>query len=304
MATLSMNIHHLELFYYVAKHQGISEAVRNIPYGIQQPAVSGQIIQLEEDLGVTLFHRRPFELSAPGRDLYEFIRPFFDQLEPVADKIRGGTVHHIRIGASEVVLREHLPQLVQLVRQRFPQLRFTLKEGYQSQVEGWLERQEIDFAVTTVNAKLPTGLQGKVLMQLPLMLVVHQDSPYRTAEDLWRSDRIAEPLIVLSANQAINKQFQQTIQKRGVDWFPSIEVSSFNLIETYVANQFGIGLFVDVPRTTLSPQVRKIELPDFEPVPLAALWRGKTTPLIDAFIEATHFRAKQLESASGRAPGK
>jgi DNA-binding transcriptional LysR family regulator len=304
LATLSMNIHHLELFYYVAKHQGISEAVRNIPYGIQQPAVSGQIIQLEEDLGVTLFHRRPFELSAPGRDLYEFIRPFFDQLEPVADKIRGGTVHHIRIGASEVVLREHLPQLVQMVRQRFPQLRFTLKEGYQSQVEGWLERQEIDFAVTTVNAKLPTGLQGKVLMQLPLMLVVHQDSPYRTAEDLWRNDRIAEPLIVLSANQAINKQFQQTIQKRGVDWFPSIEVSSFNLIETYVANKFGIGLFVDVPRTILSPQVRKIELPDFEPVPLAALWRGKTTPLIEAFIEATHFRAKQLESDSGRAPGK
>ena len=52
-----MNIHHLELFYYVAKHGGISEAVRNMPYGIQQPAISGQVIQLEEFLGVTLFHR-------------------------------------------------------------------------------------------------------------------------------------------------------------------------------------------------------------------------------------------------------
>jgi hypothetical protein len=29
--------HHLELFYYVARFGGISEAVRNIPYGIQQP---------------------------------------------------------------------------------------------------------------------------------------------------------------------------------------------------------------------------------------------------------------------------
>ena len=36
-----MNIHHLELFYYVARYGGITEAVRNIPYGIQQPAVSG-----------------------------------------------------------------------------------------------------------------------------------------------------------------------------------------------------------------------------------------------------------------------
>ena len=41
-----MNIHHLELFYYFAKHGGISEAVRNMPYGIQQPAISGQVIQL------------------------------------------------------------------------------------------------------------------------------------------------------------------------------------------------------------------------------------------------------------------
>ena len=40
-----LNIHHLELFYYVAKHGGIMAAVRNIPYGIQQPAVSGQILQ-------------------------------------------------------------------------------------------------------------------------------------------------------------------------------------------------------------------------------------------------------------------
>ena len=48
-----MNIHHLELFYYVARHGGISEAVRNMPYGIQQPAISGQVIQLEEFLGVT-----------------------------------------------------------------------------------------------------------------------------------------------------------------------------------------------------------------------------------------------------------
>ncbi len=54
-----MNIHHLEIFYYVARHGGITEAARNIPYGIQQPAVRGQVAQLEEFLGVALFHRRP-----------------------------------------------------------------------------------------------------------------------------------------------------------------------------------------------------------------------------------------------------
>ena len=30
-----VNIHHLELFYYVAKYEGITAAVRKMPYGIQ-----------------------------------------------------------------------------------------------------------------------------------------------------------------------------------------------------------------------------------------------------------------------------
>src|SRR5438477_11701817 len=84
-----VNIHHLELFYYVAKHGGIAGAVRNIPYGIQQPAVSGQIARLEEALGAKLFHRRPFSLLPPGAELYDFIKPFFDDVENVASRIRG-----------------------------------------------------------------------------------------------------------------------------------------------------------------------------------------------------------------------
>jgi Transcriptional regulator len=90
-----MNVHHLELFYYVARHGGIMEAVRNIPYGIQQPAVSGQVAQLEEHLGVTLFHRRPFALTPEGEKLYEFIQPFFSNLRQNRQRITGrpGAAH-------------------------------------------------------------------------------------------------------------------------------------------------------------------------------------------------------------------
>src|SRR5206468_8657680 len=111
-----MNIHHLELFYYVARHGGISEAVRNIPYGIQQPAVSAQIIQLEESLGVTLFQRRPFSLTGPGEKLFRFIQPFFEGLESLADELRGGAAQQLRFGASGTILRDHLPELAQYVR--------------------------------------------------------------------------------------------------------------------------------------------------------------------------------------------
>src|SRR6185437_5572097 len=98
-----MNVHHLELFYHVAKNGGIMPAVRNIPYGIQQPAVSAQVAQLEEFLGTTLFQRRPFALTAAGEKLYDFITPFFSKLDQIATDLQGGQARHFRIGASTIV---------------------------------------------------------------------------------------------------------------------------------------------------------------------------------------------------------
>src|SRR5258708_3567608 len=113
-----MNIHHLELFYYVARHGGISRAVRNMPYGIQQPAVSSQILLLEEDLGAKLFERQPFKLTREGEELYEFVRPFFDNLFPMAEKLRKQSAPSLRIGASELVLRDYLPTVIEQLRDR------------------------------------------------------------------------------------------------------------------------------------------------------------------------------------------
>ena len=85
-----MNVHHLELFYHVAKNGGVSAAARAMPYGIQQPAISAQILQLEDALGTTLYQRRPFQLTREGQALYEFAAPFFSGLEEMGDRLRGG----------------------------------------------------------------------------------------------------------------------------------------------------------------------------------------------------------------------
>jgi len=267
-----------------------------MPYGIQQPAVSGQIIQLEDFLGVKLFHRRPFELTPQGEELYKFIEPFFGQIDAVAQRLQGGTTHHIRIGASGIVLRDHLPVLTQKVKQKFPKLTFTLREGYQPDVEAWLEKQEIDLALTLLSERTPAGFQACLLLRLPLILIVPRKSRWQSADELWELDRIEEPLITLPAYEAVCRNFQRGLGKRGLDWFPSIEVSSLNLIETYVANEYGIGLFLDVPRLKLMPQVRRLPLSDFEPVNFGAMWRGKSTPVIDAFLEVVKGRAKELTS--------
>ena len=289
-----MNIHHLELFYYVARHGGITEAVRNIPYGIQQPAVSGQVAQLEEYLGVTLFQRRPFALTPAGEKLYRFIQPFFASLDSIASDLQGGKVRHIRIGASTIILRDHLPDVFQNVRQRFPNLKISLREGYPQEFEQLLQKEELDLAVTAIEKKPAPGLHSVALVELPLVLLVEKGSRIAAADQLWQRDKIEEPLICLPPAEAICKNFQQGLVRLGVDWFPGMEVSSISLIETYVAGGFGIGVSVHVPQARLAPNVRMVPLPDFAPVIVGVLWRGKTSSLLQAFLDEFQLRAKRF----------
>ena len=292
-----MNIHHLELFYYVARHGGITEAVRNMPYGIQQPAISGQVAQLEESLGVTLFHRRPFALTPPGEKLYKFIQPFFAGLDALEIELQGGQAQHIRIGASTIVLRDHLPELVQLARKKYPQLRVALREGYQGELESLLLREEIDIAITLIEKRATPGISSQVLMELPMILLVPKASKITDAEQLWSQDPIREQLICMPAAEVISKHLQQALAQRGVDWFPSIEVSSLDLIQTYVSNGFGIGIAVQIPGVSIVPAARIVPLPSFPKVAVGVLWRGRISPLVQAFLDLLQARARSLAKA-------
>src|SRR5688572_6721813 len=104
----AVNSHHLELFYHVALHGGISAGARKMPYGIQQPAVSGQILQLEKDLGLKLFERRPFMLTPAGRELFAFVEPFFGRIREIPKRLREGEDARLRLAAPATILRGHL----------------------------------------------------------------------------------------------------------------------------------------------------------------------------------------------------
>ncbi len=231
-AAESMNVHHLELFYFVARHGGIMPAVRNIPYGIQQPAVSSQIAQLEEDLGTTLFQRRPFSLTPAGKKLFDYIQPFFANLDALESELSGGGARHIRIGASVIVLRDHLPAMLQNLQKKFPGLRVSLREGHQPELENFLLKEEIDVAVSLVEKKSAPGIQSLPLIEVPLVLLVEAKSKFTNAGQLWSLDKITEPLICLPATEAVCKNFQDGLAKIGMDWFPGIEVCSLDLIDT------------------------------------------------------------------------
>ena len=289
-----MNIHHLELFYYVARHGGISRAVRNMPYGIQQPAVSSQILLLEEDLGVKLFERTPFKLTREGEELFAFAQPFFENLTTVATRLRQKSAPHLRIAASELVLRDYLPVVVGRLRKNEPRLKLGLRSGFQADMEKWLLEREVDVAITPLDNKPPGRIRCLRLMRLPLVLLVHKKSKIKSAAELWGRGEIEEPLICLPQTEAMSRIFRKGLQQRQVEWPQSIEASSMDLVTRYVANGYGIGLSINAAEVVRHASVRVLPLDDFDSVEIAALWSGELTPLVRALLEeAQRYVAQQ-----------
>jgi DNA-binding transcriptional LysR family regulator len=293
-----MNIHHLELFYYVARHGGIVPAVRNMPYGIQQPAVSGQIARLEESLGTKLFNRRPFVLLPSGMELYEFIRPFFDEIDHVGEAIRGGSAHQLRVAAPAIVLHDYLPEILRRVRKHFPAFRLTLHEAARVEAERLLQLGEIDLAVTVIERKKASGLRSRALLDLPLILLVKETQRLTRADQLWGRDKIEETLITFQRSDPVCLTFQLGLQQIGVEWFPGIEVNSARLIERYVAEGYGIGLTVATPGFKAPKGIRALKLPNFPKIMIGAAWTRKLSAIAQQFLAEVEREASVVKGST------
>jgi len=288
---VTVNLHHVELFYHVAKHGGISRAVRHMPYGIQQPAVSSQILLLEQDLGVKLFERQPFRLTREGRELYDFARPFFENAEAVAARLRAGRAPTLRIAASELVLRDYLPIVIERLQKRHPELRFGLRSGFQPE---WLFEGKIDLAITPLETRPPAGLKALSIVKLSLVLLVPRRSRLESAAGLWEKSRIEEPLISPPAGQVITRVFRRGLRHLKLDWPTAIEANSLDLVTQYVANGYGLGVGVELQHRKLPRGVRALPLAGFDPVEIVAMWRPPVSEWHDTLCEEIARRAQEL----------
>jgi len=296
-----MNVHHLELFYYVARFGGITEAVRKMPYGIQQPAVSGQILQLENHLGVKLFQRRPFALTPAGEELYDFIHPFFSRIDQITGQLRGEESCHLRLAASAAALSNHLPEVLQSLQRELPSLRLTLRELSNQDLEAALRKQEADVAVAILHRKIGPGIKSIKLLDLPLALATPASFPvttFRELVDAAAGGNLTHPLISLPRSEPVARLFQRGLLAGNLKWEPSMEVSELGLILNYVARGFGFGVAVDIPGVAWPEGVRKIKLPShFPPLSLGALHTGELKPVAARFLQLVKEQASILKKS-------
>lgn len=114
----SDNLSKYKIFLTAAECKSISAAAKRLY--ISQPAVSSAIKRLEENLGVTLFIRKPrgIELTESGHILYEGVRGALGALSDTEALLRGGrSGGRLRIGASSVLCKNILmPYLSEFTR--------------------------------------------------------------------------------------------------------------------------------------------------------------------------------------------
>ncbi len=87
----SINLHHLFIFYAVARAGSFSNAASML--NLTQPAVSIQISELENSLGTTLLHRkqRKLQITDTGEIVLKYARQIFtlsDELMSTLDEIK------------------------------------------------------------------------------------------------------------------------------------------------------------------------------------------------------------------------
>lgn len=127
-----MELRVLQYFLMVAREENITRAAELLH--ITQPTLSRQLMQLEEELGVTLFHRgkRRITLTADGMLLRRRAEELVSLAEKTvtelsrSDNVLSGTV---AIGSGEYKSTSFLATLIQDFQQAHPQVQFQIYSG-------------------------------------------------------------------------------------------------------------------------------------------------------------------------------
>lgn len=172
--------------------------------GYSQSAVSQNVKALEQETGVTLLRRQKdgIQLTQDGAEFYPYILAVF-QSEQALERKRQETMglqnSVIRIGTFTSVSRNLLPPKMKAFKQRYPQVRFVLRQGEYTSIPQWIRQGDIDFGF--VNQDAVEGLETRLLYEDHMLAVLPQGHPLELEERLTLRQLSREPLILLDEGE-------------------------------------------------------------------------------------------------------
>ena len=240
----------LRYFLAVAKRASISRAAEDM--NISQPALSRQLMELEEELGVRLIHRskkgRGVTLTEEGLLLKaraEEIVELADRTEAEVARQGEEAVGDVYIGAGETDAMRLLAQGMERVRRNHPRIRFHLFSGNAETVAERLDKGLLDFGVFIGE----TDLSRYDFIPLGAVdvwgVLLKEDDPLAEKEAVTPADLRNAPLILSQQSLRSNELsgwFGRNMERLHV-------TATYNLIHnaTFLVEE-GVGCAVTIDR--------------------------------------------------------
>ncbi|MGI9036352.1 MAG: LysR family transcriptional regulator [Pyrinomonadaceae bacterium] len=240
-----MEIRQLKAFIAIAEAKTFTAGARRVH--VTQAAISMQIRQLEDEVGVPLFTRTPRRviLTEAGELLLERARKILREhdtaLMEVAE-IAGAEYGRLRIGtASAMFATAQLPEILQRLKEKFPNAEINVVSGTSAALIEKISHGGIDVAFVSLPVEA-SNIQTELLLSDEIVAIAHPTHPKAKQKVISAAALAGEPLILGEQGGNTRRRIDEFFVQSGVKPNVVMELSRQSSINKMVEKNMGVGI--------------------------------------------------------------
>ncbi len=270
----TLNLHQLATFRVVAKHCSFVRAAEELHFS--QPAVSAQIRQLEQSLGVKLFDQigRKTHLTQAGEELYNYSLKIFSVIEETLDTLdalRSPHYGRLSVGADTTVGSYVIPGWLGQFHQIYPEVDISLEVLNRAALIDALVNNRIDLAVIgNVPDDIPVVIEPFARNELVLIA----SSSHRLAglPEIPLAELAKEHFLLREVGSGTPAALEGVFHDAALPLLISMQVGNNSAIKQGVAAGLGVALISRVARD-MELETKRLGILDVEGFPIIRQWR-------------------------------
>ncbi|RDU37334.1 LysR family transcriptional regulator [Neobacillus piezotolerans] len=266
-----MELRQIQYFIEVARREHVTEAA--LALHVAQSAVSRQIFNLEAELGVDLFIRegRNVRLTSIGKIFLEHM----EEAMKVIDNARQEVQEYIdpehgviNIGFPSSLAAYTLPTIVSAFRERYPQVKFKLKQSSYHDLISGVVKGDIDLALLGPFPMHEKKVRGDILFTESIVALLPAHHPLANKRSLNLNELRDDSFILFPKGFVLREIVDNACKQYGFEPDVSFEGEDIDAIKGLVSAGLGVTLIPEVtlveslPRSTVrlavtEPQVAR-----------------------------------------------